>query len=131
MESKLKKYMGLFIIAVIGLASDFFFTQKLCVEYQVDSITIRSGLLYERIELKGVSRAEWIEQSVIGARVSGYQTFQYEVGEFLGAVQGERIKVFQDRGYMGRFLKIVSNDRIIVVGSNNIDMIRLYSFFMQ
>ena len=53
-----RKYIGLVLIAVLAIVSDFFFVGKLSADFQPDSIILRGGLTSEKVMISEVDTVE-------------------------------------------------------------------------
>jgi hypothetical protein len=117
-----RKYIGLVLIAVLAIVSDFFFVGKLSADFQPDSIILRGGLTSEKVMISEVDTVEWLDTYQVGKRLSGVDTMQYISGEYQGEAIGETVSLFVDRNYQGEYLELTLNNHSVIVGSKYIDL---------
>jgi hypothetical protein len=117
-----RKYIGLVLIAVLAIVSDFFFVGKLSADFQPDSIILRGGLTSEKVMISEVDTVEWLDTYQVGKRLSGVDTMQYISGEYQGEAIGETVSLFVDRNYQGEYLELILNNHSVIVGSKYIDL---------
>lgn len=117
-----RKYIGLVLIAVLAIVSDFFFVGKLSADFQPDSIILRGGLTSEKVMISEVDTVEWLDTYQLGKRLSGVDTMQYISGEYQGEAIGETVSLFVDRNYQGEYLELTLNNHSVIVGSKYIDL---------